>query len=149
MSIPSRFSVAIHILTILEMGRGASSEEIARSVGTNSAIIRLLLGKLKKAGFIHARRGIKGSSLAKPSREINLLDIYNATEKEVALFLLHENPNPNCPIGKNIQNTLSEILDEAQKAMEDKLSKYNLSDVSSEIRQRIESKKKGFSKKQA
>ncbi|GBF50969.1 transcriptional regulator [Leptospira ryugenii] len=149
MSIPSRFSVAIHILTILEMGRGASSEEIAGSVGTNAAIIRLLLGKLKKAGFIHARRGIKGSSLAKPSREINLLDIYNATEKEAALFLLHENPNPSCPIGKNIQNALSGILDEAQKAMEDKLSEYNLSDVSSEIRQRIESKNKGFNKKQA
>ncbi|MCW7491728.1 Rrf2 family transcriptional regulator [Leptospira sp. 2 VSF19] len=149
MSIPSRYSVAIHILTILEMNGEASSEEIASSVGTNPAIIRLLLGKLKKAGIIYARRGIKGSTLSKPAREINLLDIYKATENEDALFLLHENPNPNCPIGKNIQNTLTGILEETQKAMEDKLSKYNLSDVSSEIRQRTEFKKKGLFKKQA
>ncbi|MCW7469326.1 Rrf2 family transcriptional regulator [Leptospira kanakyensis] len=149
MSIPSRYSVAIHILTILEMDGEVSSEEIAGSVGTNPAIIRLLLGKLKKAGIINVRQGIKGSSLSKPAREINLLDIYKATEKEDALFLLHEHPNPNCPIGKNIQSALTGILDEAQKAMETKLSKYNLADVSSEIRTRTESKKNGLSKKQA
>lgn len=123
------------------MDGGASSEEIAGSVGTNPAIIRLLLGKLKKAGIINARRGVKGSSLSKPAQEINLLDIYKATEKEENLFLLHEYPNPNCPIGKNIQIALSGILDQAQKAMEEKLSKYNLSDVSLEIRQRTLSKK--------
>ncbi|MCT8333994.1 Rrf2 family transcriptional regulator [Leptospira sp. 85282-16] len=149
MSIPSRYSVAIHILTILEMNGEVSSEEIAGSVGTNPAIIRLLLGKLKKAGIIRSRRGVKGSTLSKPAREINLLDIYKATEKEETLFLLHEHPNPNCPIGKNIQFTLTGILDEAQKAMEDKLSEYSLSDVSSEIRQKTESKKKVFYKKQA
>ncbi|TGL48187.1 Rrf2 family transcriptional regulator [Leptospira kemamanensis] len=149
MSIPSRYSVAIHILTILEMDGEVSSEEIAGSVGTNPAIIRLLLGKLKKAGIINVRQGIKGSSLSKPAREINLLDIYKATEKEDALFLLHEHPNPKCPIGKNIQSALTGILDEAQKAMETKLSKYNLADVSSEIRTRTESKKNGLYKKQA
>jgi len=114
---------------------------------SNPAIIRLLLGKLKKAGIINARRGVKGSSLSKPAREINLLDIYKATEKEENLFLLHEYPNPNCPIGKNIQIALSGILDQAQKAMEEKLSKYNLSDVSSEIRQRTLSKKRKLLKK--
>lgn len=149
MSIPSRYSVAIHILTILEMDGEASSEEIAGSVGTNPAIIRLLIGKLKKAGIIKVRQGVKGSSLSRPAKEINLLAVYQATEKDDTLFLLHENPNPMCPIGKNIQSTLSGILDEAQKSMESKLSEYNLTDVSSEIRHRIESDKRQLKKKNA
>ncbi|TGK96297.1 Rrf2 family transcriptional regulator [Leptospira brenneri] len=149
MAIPSRYSVAIHILTILEMDGEASSEEIAGSVGTNPAIIRLLIGKLKKAGIINVRQGVKGASLSKPAKEINLLSVYRAIENENALFLLHEYPNPQCPIGKNIQASLSGILEEAQKSMENKLSEYNLTDVSSEIRHRMESDKRQLKKKNA
>ncbi|TGN20619.1 Rrf2 family transcriptional regulator [Leptospira idonii] len=129
MSIPSRYSVAIHILTLLEMEGDLSSEEIAGSVGTNPSIIRLLLGKLKKAKLIDVRRGVKGSALAKPADEISLLEVYKATELDDSLFLLHEYANPNCPIGRNIQNTLEGILDEAQLALENKLGEYKLSDV--------------------
>ncbi|TGN06467.1 Rrf2 family transcriptional regulator [Leptospira ilyithenensis] len=141
MSIPSRYSVAIHILTILDMGGEPSSEEIAGSVGTNPAIIRLLMGKLKKAGLIQVRRGVKGSSLARSPKEITLLDVYRASEKDESLFLLHEHPNPECPIGKNIQEALEGILDEAQTAMELKLGEYTLANVTGDIRRKINSQK--------
>ncbi|BDA77216.1 putative HTH-type transcriptional regulator YwnA [Leptospira kobayashii] len=141
MSIPTRYSVAIHILTVLDMEGEQSSEEIAGSVGTNPAIIRLLMGKLKKAGLIQVRRGIKGSTLSRSPKEISLLDVYKASEKDESLFLLHENPNPQCPVGKNIQEALEGILDEAQTAMESKLNEYSLADVTSDIRRKINSQK--------
>ena len=34
------------------------------------------------------------------------------------LFQMHENPNPNCPVGANIQDVLELILVQAQDAME-------------------------------
>jgi Iron-dependent Transcriptional regulator len=49
----SRFSVAVHILTLLahEQGRALTSEYIAGSVNTNPVVIRRMLGLLSKAAL--------------------------------------------------------------------------------------------------
>lgn len=61
MKISSRFSIAIHILSLLSTAKDAhcSSEWITGSVGTNPVIIRKILGQLKKAGLagVRARKG--------------------------------------------------------------------------------------------
>mgnify|MGYP006936157822 FL=1 len=42
--------------------------------------------------------------IAKPMSEITLLDIFNAVEplEDGQLFHFHENPNTECPVGRNI-----------------------------------------------
>ena len=54
MNINTRFSVGVHILTLLacKPNRGITSEMLARSVNTNSVVIRRLTGQLKKAGLV-------------------------------------------------------------------------------------------------
>ena len=46
--------------------------------------------------------------LQKSLHDITLLDVYHAVEvvDEGELFQMHENPNPNCPVGANIQGVL-------------------------------------------
>lgn len=51
MSISSRFAVGIHILSLIEFNKDgiSSSEYLAESVNTNPALIRKIIGMLKKA----------------------------------------------------------------------------------------------------
>lgn len=133
MKISSRFSVAVHILSILSMEKNklCTSEWIAGSVNTNPVIIRRVTGMLKKAGLVNVKSGSGGAYLLKPIEDITLLEIYKAVDvvEEGQLFQMHENPNPKCPIGANIQFVLEIILLKAQGAMEDVLKNVTMKDI--------------------
>ena len=137
MSISSRFAVGVHILTLLEVNKGGvnSSEFIAGSVNTNPAVIRKIMGMLKKSGLINIRPGIAGADLARDLSMITLLDVYKAVNvvQEKELFSVHENPNPECPVGRNIQDAIGPLFSSAQKAMEKALENVTIADVVSDI----------------
>ena len=54
LKISSRFTVAVHILALIKIEKNyaLTSNQIAESVNTNPVVIRRLMGKLKKVGFI-------------------------------------------------------------------------------------------------
>jgi DNA-binding IscR family transcriptional regulator len=137
MSISSRFAVGIHILSVIEMNKDgvSSSEFIADSVNTNPAVIRKIMGMLKKAGLIEVHPGIAGAKLARDLSKITLLDVYKAVNvvQEKELFSVHENPNPACPVGRNIQDTIIPLLSNAQLALEKVLENVTIGDVIEEI----------------
>ena len=97
-------------------------------MNTNPVIIRRVLGKLKKVGLVNVRSGTGGAYLIKELKDITLFDIYQAVEvvQEEQLFHLHEEPNPQCPVGANIQCVLQLVLLRAQFAMEDVLAKVTM-----------------------
>ncbi|MDX8046410.1 Rrf2 family transcriptional regulator [Gracilibacillus sp. S3-1-1] len=129
--INTRFSVAIHILSLIasEANRVATSDIIAGSVNTNPVVIRRIGSLLKKAQLIQGGPGVAGYSLVKQPEEITLLDIYKAVTDEKELFAIHEKPNPNCDVGKSIQTALDISLTRAQLAMEQELAKQTLQDI--------------------
>jgi len=142
MKISSRFSVAVHILSILsiEKDKLCTSEWIAGSVNTNPVIIRRVIGMLKKAGLVSVNAGSGGSYLLEPIENITLLQIYKAVDvvEEGQLFQIHEEPNPQCPIGANIQFVLEVILLKAQEAMEDVLRNVTMKDIVEGLLKKIE-----------
>ncbi|VBB05002.1 transcription regulator rrf2-type [Lucifera butyrica] len=133
MKISSRFAVAVHILSLLAVEKSAhnTSEWIAGSVNTNPVIIRRVIGKLKKAGFLKVRPGSGGAYLIKDLAQITLLDVYHAVEvvKEKELFHLHEQPNPKCPVGANINMILQLTFLRAQAAMEEVLAQVTMQEL--------------------
>ncbi|KOP70956.1 Rrf2 family transcriptional regulator [Cytobacillus solani] len=137
MSISSRFSVGIHILSLLEINKDGvnTSEFIAGSVNTNPVVIRKIMGMLKNAGLVKVRPGVAGAELGKDISEITMLDVYKAVNvvQEKELFGVHANPNPSCPVGKNIQETISPIFSAAQLSMEKALDNVTIMDVVKEI----------------
>ncbi|MGV8981802.1 Rrf2 family transcriptional regulator [Clostridium sp.] len=141
MKISSRFPVAVHILSILSIYATPlpTSDMIAGSVNTNPVVIRRILGMLKNAGLVDMKRGSGGSYLTKHIEEINLLEVYNAVEvvEDGGLFQIHPNPNPNCPIGANIQSAIEGTLLSAQEAMENVLKKVTMFDIVSDINKKI------------
>ena len=136
MQISSRFTIALHILTAIETFKDeyhVTSEFLAGSVQVNPVIIRNILLQLKTAGIVQS------ITLLKKTEEISLLDVYKAIEplEHDTLFAFHKNPNPKCPVGKNVHNILDERLLSVQKAMEDKLAAMKLSDVLDDLQRFI------------
>ncbi len=133
MKISSRFTVAVHILSLVAIERNelCTSEWIAESVNTNPVVIRRVIGKLRDAELVQVRRGIGGAALQKPLDKISLLDVYRAVEvvEEGELFQMHEKPNPNCPVGANIGAVLELILLRAQEAMESVLGEIMMDEL--------------------
>lgn len=132
----TRFSVATHILTFLQSQQGspASSELIASSVNTNPTLIRRLLSQLAKAGLTTSQMGSGGGALlARSGSSITLLDVHRAIDEEFVAFPLHQEPNPQCPVGRNINKVLRGRLAEVQTAMEHELSRTTIADLATDI----------------
>jgi DNA-binding IscR family transcriptional regulator len=137
LSISSRFAVGIHILTLIEINKEgtSSSEFLAGSVNTNPVVIRKIMGMLKKAGLVEVHPGIAGAKLARDLSDITLLDVYKAVNvvQENELFSVHDEPNPECPVGRNIQDTIGPLFTAAQLALEKTLENVTLADVVKDI----------------
>ncbi|MCS4454154.1 Rrf2 family transcriptional regulator [Clostridium botulinum] len=144
MKISSRFSVAVHILSILSMEDKnlCTSEWIAGSVNTNPVVIRRVMGMLKRAGLVNVIAGTGGAYLLKDLDQITLLDVYRAVDvvKEGELFQFHDSPNINCPIGANIQSVMEGVLLNAQEAMEQVLENVTMEYIVTGIRKKLRNK---------
>lgn len=142
MQISSRFTIAIHMLSCMDVFKEdykITSDFLAGSINVNPVIVRKLLSQLKEAGLIEVRRGPGGASIAKPLEEITFLDVYRAVDcvGEDSLFHFHENPNSDCPVGKNIHAVLDDKLFKVQAAMERELASMTLADLMLDMEKRI------------
>jgi len=136
--ISSRFSVAVHVLSLLALQQPnelLTSEWMAGSVNTNPVVIRRILGQLKKAGLVEVRRASGGTFLARQPATISLLEVYRAVEVVAAdqLFHVHDKPNLACLVGRNIQAALDDTLRQAQRALEQVLAATTLEQVTTDI----------------
>lgn len=143
MQISSRFTIAMHMLACMETFKDeykVTSDFLASSIHVNPVIIRNILLQLKEAGLIEVKRGPGGAALAKPPAEITLFDVYRSVDciEENRLFHFHENPNPDCPVGRNIHNILDDKLLRVQTAMERELQSITLADVKEDLDQYLE-----------
>ncbi|TGM60912.1 Rrf2 family transcriptional regulator [Leptospira adleri] len=131
----SRFTVAIHILSLLSLSKGKTrtSEELAESVNTNPVVIRKILSLLKSQGIVRNQMGPNGGYiLAKPSSEISLKEIYEAIDEKI--FQMHsKTPNKKCICGHSIQPILTKVYEKAERVLEDELGSTNLDSITKEI----------------
>lgn len=143
MQISSRFTLAIHIFACIDTFGSeykVTSDFLAGSTNVNPVIIRKILGQLKGAGLIEVARGTGGTTIAKPLKEITFLDIYRAVEciENGNLFHFHENPNLNCPVGKNIHHVLDDKLLQVQSSMEKELASITLQDLKQDMKKYLQ-----------
>lgn len=146
MQISSRFTLAVHILDCVNTFKDEykiTSDFLAVSTNVNPVIIRKILGQLKAAGIVEVARGSGGASISRPLSEITLLDIYKAVEcvDNGGLFHFHDNPNIQCPVGRNIHLALDDKLMQVQNAMEKELASITLEDVNRDTEKYIAQEK--------
>ena len=143
MQITSKFTVAVHILTCIDIFGGqmrVTSDFLSGSTGVNAVIVRNVLGQLRNAGIVETRQGSGGAHLAKALDEITLYDIYKAVDcvDDEGLFHFHENPNADCPVGRNIHKAMDGRLEAAQAALENELKSTTLAEVVADTRKIID-----------
>lgn len=143
MQITSKFTVAVHILTCIDIFGGqmrVTSDFLSGSTGVNAVIVRNVLGQLRNAGIVETRQGSGGAHLAKALDEITLYDIYKAVDcvDDEGLFHFHENPNVDCPVGRNIHKAMDDRLQTAQSALENELKKTTLAEIVADTKKIIE-----------
>ena len=143
MQITSKFTAAVHILTCIDIFGGqmrVTSDFLSGSTGVNAVIVRNVLGQLRNAGIVETRQGSGGAHLAKALDEITLYDIYKAVDcvDDEGLFHFHENPNADCPVGRNIHKAMDGRLEAAQAALENELKSTTLAQVVADTRKIID-----------
>ena len=143
--INSRFTVAVHLLSLLAAGRerfpGAplTSEIAAESANTNPVVVRRIFGSLRKAGMVSSQPGPNGGwTLKREPETITLREVYRAVEEETLFSMHHRQPSSTCLIGRHIQETLACVFQDAEAAMEAKLGQRTVPDIVGSVLTRSE-----------
>lgn len=126
-----RFSIAVHILTLLThfKDRYIQSSFIAASVNVNPVIVRRVLGLLKKGNLVESKEGQQGGSrLAVDPERITLWEVFELTNQEFLLSALPTDPNQQCLIGRNINERLSNLFNEVNDSIAHKLKSNTIAD---------------------
>lgn len=126
MNVSTRFTIALHILTLLASSRELplTSEYIAGSVNTNPVVIRRLLGLLRESGLVSSQPGNGGGwQLTVEPDSITLLDVHTAVHEGSPFTMHSQPPNPACPVGRNIQAALTQVYKRAERAMDVELAR--------------------------
>jgi Rrf2 family protein len=128
-----RFAFAVHILAVLarQPESGVTSQALAASVNTNPVVVRRLLCALQRADLVVTQKGAgAGSRLGRSPEAISLAEIYRAVEPEANVGGMHpQQPDQRCCVGRKIQETLREVFEEAQEALEAALARRSLAAV--------------------
>jgi len=132
----TRFATAIHIMTLLTQfpQEWLTSDWIAGSVNVNAVIVRKELGELRKAGLITSKLGKDGGTkLSKSADQIKISEIYAAVKNNEVLGKRNQNPNPACPVGKEINSHLSMLFDQTDALVKDFLGDKSLQEFADQF----------------
>lgn len=124
-----RFQIAVHIFTLLHASGNEylSSDYIAGSVNINPVLIRKELSHLRNSGLVASKEGKSGGyTLGKSAELITMADIYEAVMLTPVLGKARNQPNPQCPIGRQINGHLTEMDTDITRVITDKLRKQTL-----------------------
>ena len=131
-----RMPVAVQILLCIAKFDGVfklTSNFLASSVNVNPVIIRKTLGQLKAAGLVEVAAGVGGARLLQKPQDITLREVFQAVEEDEDLFHIQESPNPQCPVGRNIQQVLGQRLTLVKNNMLADFSEVTLADLLADI----------------
>ncbi|GEO46603.1 Rrf2 family transcriptional regulator [Companilactobacillus kimchii] len=148
MKFSSKLSDGVHILAYVDILRDGdlSSNAIASSIESNPSLVRRMMSRLKKAGLLMSQPGKVAPKLGRPASEISLLDVYQAIEDNQKLLHIDEKTNPQCIVGGNIQQTLTEVYDHIQSDAEKSMSQISLQQIIDGILENNEKRKLSDSK---
>jgi Rrf2 family protein len=124
-----RFAVAVHVLTLLAHAQEpCTSAFIASSVNTHPVVVRRILGALPRAGLVTGQTGPGGGfRLAKAASKVKLSDVFLAVE-DGAAPASHQ-PNPQCPVGRQVKGLVTDVGRRAEKAFLASLAGQTVEDL--------------------
>jgi Rrf2 family protein len=132
MATNTQFALGVHMLTLLAGSAPAtlSSEEMAGSARSNPVHVRRVLGTLREAGLVTSKPGARGGwQLAAQPADITLADVWRVVHGPDQEVLGLREVNPDCPIGRSVQDLLTGIDRAAQRAIADELHRTTIAQL--------------------
>jgi Rrf2 family protein len=131
-----RFQIAMHIMTLLAAeDKMLSSDYMAGSININPVLVRKELSNLIKQGLIASREGKSGGyTLVRPATSISLKSIYQAVKPDNIFGQAKNQPNPACPIGRQINIHLKDLDEEIEQTMLNKLGNTTLAEFNKKFK---------------
>ncbi|MDE3103786.1 MAG: Rrf2 family transcriptional regulator [Acidobacteriota bacterium] len=127
-----RLSLALHVLCLLatQPQQRVTSEYLANSIGTNPVVIRRLLARLRQAGLVTSKGAAGGGwQLSRPAAEISVRSVRAALGEEVALRRHKNQPHPQCPVGRGVNQALDAVYASADAAIDAALEHWSIAQV--------------------
>jgi Rrf2 family protein len=130
----SRLPRVLHALLHLErMQRPATSDLIARMLGTNSSVVRRIMGGLRKAGILSSVKGHGGGwSLARPLADISLLEIYQALGSPTLFAIGNDDEEPTCLLARAANAATADALATARQHFKLHLQQVSVAELTAD-----------------
>lgn len=137
----TRLSRMLHVL--IHMARHelpATSDTIARMLGTNPVVVRRTMGLLKKQGYVSSEKGHRGGwMLARPLADITLLDIHNALGSSSLFAIGLSTDHPQCLVEQSVNDALTGAFEAAQALLLERLGAITLERLANDFERRYQS----------
>lgn len=132
----SEFAIAVHALVYLNhKDTVLSSDELAENICTNPARIRKVMAKLKKAGMVFTKEGIKGGyHAAEEIYKVNLRQICDALG--IALVKTSwksGSMDMDCMVSSKMSGVMDNIYDELDVQCRKYLETITIEDIDGKI----------------
>ena len=134
--ISGKFAITIHILTLLTKYPNdfLSSEYIAGSINLNPVLVRKEIANLKSHNIVESKEGKSGGTkLSVDPTKITLKEIFEMTFETINLGYAKNQPNPDCPVGKKINQNLSALYADMNQKVSLQLEGISLEDFSNQF----------------
>ncbi|WP_394776242.1 Rrf2 family transcriptional regulator [Flavobacterium sp.] len=134
--ISGKFAITIHILTLLTKYPNdyLSSEYIAGSINLNAVLVRKEIANLKAHHIVESKEGKNGGTkLSVDPSNISLKEIFEMTFESINLGYAKNQPNPDCPVGKKINQNLSVLYADMNQKVSLQLEGISLEDFSNQF----------------
>jgi DNA-binding IscR family transcriptional regulator len=131
-----KFAISVHILTLLTKFPNdyLSSEFIAGSMNLNPVLVRKEIANLKAHHIVESKEGKNGGTkLSKAASNITLKEIFEVTFENIGLGYAKNEPNPDCPVGKKINQNLDVLYAEMNQKVCEQLEGISLEDFSTQF----------------
>lgn len=131
----------LHILLhMAHAGRPLTSEELARMLRTNPAVVRRTLAGLRERGLVAAEKGHGGGwAIARPLDAITLYDVYEGLGEPALFAIGHRQERSTCLVEQAVNAALDQTLAEAEALLLARLRQVSLATLSADFSRRYPS----------
>lgn len=121
----------LHVL--LHMARHKepfTSEQIAKMLRTNPAVVRRTMAGLRRAGYVSSAKGHGGGwTIVRELQSITLLDVHKAVGGPRLFAIGHERGETECAVEQAVNKALEVALNEAEAILMQRLQSVTLLDL--------------------
>jgi DNA-binding IscR family transcriptional regulator len=134
----SRLSGVLHVLLHLADRDGpATSEVLARAMGTNPVVVRRVMAGLRRRRLARSEKGHGGGwRLARDPASITLYEVYLALGRPALLAVGHRTESPGCLVEQSVNEALGQAFDDAEALLLARFSEVTLASLRDRMRHR-------------